>query len=1028
MVFGNSTGGSVNLSDLNGTNGLKFVGIDSYGGAGASVSLAGDVNGDGINDFVIGARYSDVEAGNEGRTFVVFGGSANLSALDALDTPTGAVFLSSLNGTNGFTINGEAENDQSGLSVERLGDVNGDGVDDFIIGAPRHNANSNYNSGAAYVVFGKPSGQSFAATLNLSALDGTNGFSIDSASSNDRAGYSVSSAGDVNGDGVNDILIGARYADSAGQGSRGAAYVVFGKPSGQSFGAEVDLSALNGTNGFRLDGSENYAQAGRSVSGAGDINGDGFDDLIVGAERGNETGSAFVVFGGSVIGGGGSLDLTSLNGANGFRAYDLDDNARIGNALSAGGDINGDVVADFLVGAYRADVNPNDVGKTFLVFGNTNVGNNPLAILPLNQLDGNIGFQLDGVTASDGSGTTVRLLGDVNGDGFADALIGAPGYSASDIGTANLVLGSASGFVNGTLAGKVRFDGESSSDNVGENGTLGGAGDINGDGIADFIIGVPDHSSSTGAAYVVFGSTNFPSTTTLDSVGFELLGSGTGGFDAGQSVDAGGDVNGDGLADIIVGSPDGGYATVVFGATSFAQSTSLTALDDGTSGFRLSGSGDDAGHSVVIAGDINGDGFDDLIVGARYADVGGSNTGSSFVVFGQSSFPSSITLTNLDGTTGFRLDGIAAGEISGDRVAGGGDFNGDGFDDLVIGARGADINGNYSVGSAYVVFGKASGFNSASTLNSSFLDGINGFTVNGVINNEQLGGSISLVGDLNGDGYDDLIVGGGYNGEGLTAVIFGGSAVGSSGTVEITALNGANGFVIPQRDHRDYAGSDVSTAGDINGDGFDDLIIGARRGDASTNTNYDDRGETYFIFGGDFSNAVNFLGTTGADALSGGTAAEVFVGGLGDDVIVGGGGADVLKGGSGNDVLSVGDLNFRRVEGDAGTDTLQFSLAGSTIDLTGIANNKISGIEKLDITGTGNNTLNLALQDILTISDTSNTLFVSGNTGDAVTGTLSGATVTQNVVIDGITYTQYSLGQATLLVEDDVTQNIMTMA
>ena len=119
-----------------------------------------------------------------------------------------------------------------------------------------------------------------------------------------------------------------------------------------------------------------------------------------------------------------------------------------------------------------------------------------------------------------------------------------------------------------------------------------------------------------------------------------------------------------------------------------------------------------------------------------------------------------------------------------------------------------------------------------------------------------------------------------------------------------------------------------------------------------------------------------------------------------------------------------GDLNFRRVEGDAGTDTLQFSLAGSTIDLTGIANNKISGIEKLDITGTGNNMLNLALQDILTISDTSNTLFVSGNTGDAVSGTLSGATVTQNVVIDSVNYTQYVLGQATLLIETDVTQNI----
>ena len=99
--------------------------------------------------------------------------------------------------------------------------------------------------------------------------------------------------------------------------------MVFGKPSGQSFGAEVDLSALNSSNGFRLDGSENYAQAGRAVSAAGDINGDGFADLIVGALYGDGTGSAFVVFGGSTVGSGGSLDLTSLNGSNGFRRLTL---------------------------------------------------------------------------------------------------------------------------------------------------------------------------------------------------------------------------------------------------------------------------------------------------------------------------------------------------------------------------------------------------------------------------------------------------------------------------------------------------------------------------------------------------------------------------------------------------------------------------------------------------------------------------------------------------------------------------------
>ena len=148
-----------------------------------------------------------------------------------------------------------------------------------------------------------------------------------------------------------------------------------------------------------------------------------------------------MVFGGSTVGSGGSLDLTSLNGSNGFRAFDVENDARVGKALSAGGDINGDGIDDFLVSAFLADTNPTNAGQTFLTFGATNVGNNP-----------------------------VRLLGDVNGDGFGDALIGAPSYGAGDAGAGFLVLGSASGFANGTLSGLTRFDGESAGDNVGDRG------------------------------------------------------------------------------------------------------------------------------------------------------------------------------------------------------------------------------------------------------------------------------------------------------------------------------------------------------------------------------------------------------------------------------------------------------------------------------------------------------------------------------------------------------------------------------
>ena len=127
-------------------------------------------------------------------------------------------------------------------------------------------------------MFGKASG--FAANVDLSALNGTNGFKLSGAAAYDSSGFSVASAGDVNGDGFDDLIVGAFGADPHGSQS-GASYVVFGKASG--FAANIDLSTLNGTNGFKLSGAAAYDRSGFSVASAGDVNGDGFDDLIVGA-------------------------------------------------------------------------------------------------------------------------------------------------------------------------------------------------------------------------------------------------------------------------------------------------------------------------------------------------------------------------------------------------------------------------------------------------------------------------------------------------------------------------------------------------------------------------------------------------------------------------------------------------------------------------------------------------------------------------------------------------------------------------
>ena len=196
------------------------------------------------------------------------------------------VDLSTLDGITGFKLSGAAANDISGSSVASAGDVNGDGFADLIVGAYRASPHDTY-SGASYVVFGQASG--FAANIDLSSLDGTTGFKLSGAAAGDHSGFSVASAGDVNGDGFADLIVGAGSAGPNGSAS-GASYVVFGKASG--FAANVDLSSLDGLTGFKLSGETAYDDSGRSVASAGDVNGDGFADLIVGARGADPHGNS----------------------------------------------------------------------------------------------------------------------------------------------------------------------------------------------------------------------------------------------------------------------------------------------------------------------------------------------------------------------------------------------------------------------------------------------------------------------------------------------------------------------------------------------------------------------------------------------------------------------------------------------------------------------------------------------------------------------------------------------------------------
>jgi Ca2+-binding RTX toxin-like protein len=570
------------------------------------------------------------------------------------------------------------------------------------------------------------------------------------------------------------------------------------------------------------------------------------------------------------------------------------------------------------------------------------------AIIDLAGLDGVNGFRIDGASSFDEAGISVASAGDVNGDGYGDLIVGAP--TASDGGLVNsgasfVVFGRAGGFAPvlslSDLDGSNGFQigGAAAGDQAGH--SVASAGDVNGDGFGDLIVGAPDINSldQDGSAYVVFGHaggfTATVSVADLDGTnGFSLTGADIG-DQTGYSVASAGDVNGDGFADLIVGAPFGGSfagsSYVVFGkASGFSPTLSLTDLN-GTDGFRMDGASafDEAGLSVASAGDVNGDGYGDLIVGApTSSDNGRGNSGASFVVFGRAGgFAPVLSLPDLDGSNGFQIDGAAAGDQAGVSAASAGDVNGDGYDDLIVGAEGAAAQGPLT-GAAYVIFGHAGGF--ASDVDVATLDGTNGFSLVGGALQDDAGASVASAGDVNGDGFADLIVGAigvtaGLN-AGAAYVVFG-HAGGFSATLDLSTLDGGDGFAIPGLSVGDLDGWSVASAGDMNGDGLDDLIVGAPGAGSGGVA----AGAAYVIYGRLPDTAVDLTGTAASQSLVGGDLDDALHGKQGDDALWGHDGSDTLKAGSGGDTITGGG-GQDRMWGGSGGDTFVFQATSDSPD------------------------------------------------------------------------------------------------
>ncbi|MFQ5646428.1 MAG: carbohydrate binding domain-containing protein [bacterium] len=948
----------------------RYLGERDNDNAGLSVGYAGDVNGDGYHDFLIGAPKNDNAGDNSGKVYLILGKKEKWRSINKL-TLADASFI------------GEDKGDNAGISVASAGDVNGDGYDDFLVGASE-NSFENTNSGQTYLFLGRASG--WERNGSLAQADA----SFVGEMAGDKSGFSVASAGDVNGDRLSDIVIGAPRYSGSGPKS-GAAYLFLGKRTGWKLRTPVEEAA------GVIWGEKKRNAFGVSVAGVGDVDNDGLDDFVVGANKNREVKRR-----------AGKIYLFTGRRGNWPKNKKASDEAAFmllgegrgdyaGVVVAYAGDINDDGADDFLVGADSNSEKGKSAGKGYLISYRKNALPKDLESLRL-MTDNSFKREMTGeiapgknlyirmkATDPDPEATNIALVtvntGPANkiriklretalGSGVFQGIAAVSSKGSNNLlnrirvtsGETIAVIPRQKPAKLVSVAQQVSFESYSVDDNKEGKSSGNDNHRIEPGEKIELTLSLRNHYFEDVSQMAVKLESGNPkvkiteNTITYDSIKSTEVSRSKIPFllEIGPEVPEGKSINlkidmktGEGnhwsdsfdlpvekivrikgeVIDKLTGKPlenvlietddqrkyksdvKGNYSIYLSGKQE-EITLSLTrpgylrkefhiksvsskddyliamnrrlSLGEANTAYLGENTRDASGYSVAGLGDVNGDGYNDILIGAWSNDQGGIDAGKAYLFFGEEGKKRNYSLAFAD--AGFI--GERPYDEAGRCVSAAGDVNKDGFADFLIGAPGNDQTGD-KTGKTYLIFGKATGWAKKQSLAKA------GSSFTGEKLHDHSGSTLAGVGDVNGDGFDDFLIGA-WSSD--TGGVDGGQAylvMGKKGPwTQSVSLSESNGSFVGEHE-RDEAARSVSYAGDVNGDGYDDMLIGA----PSCNEQKDFAGKSYLFFGRaegfDWGTSLaladtSFLGVNANDASGMATSTAGDVNGDGyDDVIIG---------------------------------------------------------------------------------------------------------------------------------------------